>query len=284
MKPTREIEVVYRRTLEPAKAEPAPRTVSGTERLARACGHEGDFKILADEPNAYAAGRRKKWSSKMCAECAAAHQKVPARSRIVDVQRVLVTPEVAAEMLTKNTRNREIVEASVEQFADLLRRGEFEKFTGKPNRAAVSFASDGVLRDGQHRLTAIVRSGVATEMYVAHAQAKALNRKRARRLPIVQAAREIARLLGETTKEAFESICALVAGGGIEHAMRGIQWADEAIAAGTDRQALFRSDGQPRTRGGTWFYVTGRELRRIRQARKDASAAGEADRHTSEGA
>jgi hypothetical protein len=74
---------------------------------------------------------------------------------------VMVTPEVAVQMLGANTHNRNLRQGRVETFATAMRRGEW-RFVGDPLR----FSRHGVLLDGQHRLAAIILSGVTLPMLV----------------------------------------------------------------------------------------------------------------------
>lgn len=72
-----------------------------------------------------------------------------------------ITPKQAAEYLSKNTHNRPKVERQISLLAGHMERGTFQ-FDGSPVRFSVS----GVLLDGQHRLSAVVRSGKAQEFLV----------------------------------------------------------------------------------------------------------------------
>jgi hypothetical protein len=73
-----------------------------------------------------------------------------------------ITPDLAAEFLKRNTGNRAIRKRAVDQYADDLRRGNW-----KLTHQGVAVSLDGRLLDGQHRLSAIVQSGVAAQMVVA---------------------------------------------------------------------------------------------------------------------
>lgn len=79
----------------------------------------------------------------------------------VKSERKKITPEVAAEWLKKNVGNRPLSKAVVEFYAACMRRGEWV-FAGDPIR----FDQDGNLIDGQHRLAAVVLSGVTVEAVV----------------------------------------------------------------------------------------------------------------------
>jgi len=77
----------------------------------------------------------------------------------VDVMQI--TPEVATEMLSRNPYNRPIRSKTVDMYADDMRRGAWEETS-----QAITFDKDGNLLDGQHRLNAVIRSGVAINALV----------------------------------------------------------------------------------------------------------------------
>src|SRR5699024_5095949 len=72
-----------------------------------------------------------------------------------------VTPEQATEWLALNTNNRKLREQQVTAMVRDIQSGNWEW-----NGDSIKFADDGTLLDGQHRLTAIVRSGQPIEMLV----------------------------------------------------------------------------------------------------------------------
>ena len=74
---------------------------------------------------------------------------------------VCVTPEMAEAMLGHNTHNRPPRKQSVDAYAQDMAAGDW-RWTGDPIR----FAPDGTLLDGQHRLLAIVESGVTVPMVI----------------------------------------------------------------------------------------------------------------------
>lgn len=78
-------------------------------------------------------------------------------------QKETITPEKAVEMLTRGHNVREMTTAWVKYFCQLILRGEF---VATPD--GVCFDLSGRLVNGQHRLSAIVMSGVAVEMWVWH--------------------------------------------------------------------------------------------------------------------
>jgi hypothetical protein len=73
-----------------------------------------------------------------------------------------VDPAMAKAMLGRNTRNRPASKALTARFARYLREGLFGLTS-----SAVAFATTGALVNGQHRLDAVVRSGVPGKFIVA---------------------------------------------------------------------------------------------------------------------
>lgn len=72
-----------------------------------------------------------------------------------------ISPEEAAELLTRNESNRPLSKTVVSGFASAMRRGEW-----KLTHQGIALGEDGQVVDGQHRLSAIVESGVPTETLV----------------------------------------------------------------------------------------------------------------------
>lgn len=66
-----------------------------------------------------------------------------------------ITPKIAAEMLSRNTHNRKMRQRHVDAMARDMQNGGW-KMTGE----SIKIAKDGTVLDGQHRLQAIVESGV----------------------------------------------------------------------------------------------------------------------------
>jgi hypothetical protein len=73
----------------------------------------------------------------------------------------LVDPSIAAEILRYNAGNRKIDRATVEIYAAAMKRGEW-----KLSHQGIAVDEHGVLLDGQHRLEAILKSGVTIPMLV----------------------------------------------------------------------------------------------------------------------
>lgn len=72
-----------------------------------------------------------------------------------------ITPEKASQMLTFNKQNRNISASLLDRLIKSIKTGEWEC-----NGDSIRFDEDGNLLDGQHRLTAISRSGIAVESLV----------------------------------------------------------------------------------------------------------------------
>lgn len=74
---------------------------------------------------------------------------------------VNVSPEMAAEWLTKSKINRNLREPVVTAYAEAMRRGDWHV-----TDQGLGFSDGGELVNGHHRLTAVVRSGVAVKFLV----------------------------------------------------------------------------------------------------------------------
>lgn len=74
----------------------------------------------------------------------------------MDHQMITITPELAAEYLRKNTGNRPQRPAQVRYFEEQLRSGR-----ARSTHQGIAFDTNGMLQDGQHRLQAIVNTGIA---------------------------------------------------------------------------------------------------------------------------
>lgn len=73
-----------------------------------------------------------------------------------------ITPEIASDMLETNTENRKISKGTVQAYMNDILAGNWDESVG----VAISIDENGVLRDGQHRLTAIVQAGVGIHTWV----------------------------------------------------------------------------------------------------------------------
>lgn len=75
---------------------------------------------------------------------------------MVNITHELATPEMAQALLATNPHNRKLSRSLVVQYTQLMQRGEW-RFNGD----AIRLDSNGALLDGQHRLSAIVESGIS---------------------------------------------------------------------------------------------------------------------------
>lgn len=67
----------------------------------------------------------------------------------------IITPQLAAKLLESNTRNRKMTQSKVSQYVKDMLAGDWVE-----NGESIKFDDTGRLIDGQHRLTACVKSGV----------------------------------------------------------------------------------------------------------------------------
>jgi len=118
----------------------------------------------------------------------------------------LITPEVATSLLKNNAGNRNLRSTVVEHYADQMKRGEW-----KPTHQAIAIGADENIIDGQHRLSAIVKSGLPQWFWLCtyESQSGAMG------LPIdLQARRNAADILQRDKRatEVASIMCRLVAG------------------------------------------------------------------------
>lgn len=73
-----------------------------------------------------------------------------------------ISPEKAKQMLEFNSQNRNISRGTVEAYAKDILAGNWDERVG----SAISIDENGILRDGQHRLMAIIRAKVGVRMWV----------------------------------------------------------------------------------------------------------------------
>lgn len=74
-----------------------------------------------------------------------------------------ITPDMAAEMIEHNTMNRNISQLNVTRYANDMASGAWEQ-----NGETIKIAEDGTVLDGQHRLWAIIESGMTVTMIVVY--------------------------------------------------------------------------------------------------------------------
>ncbi len=79
----------------------------------------------------------------------------------MNTKKVLITPSLAREWLSKNSQNRKLKPSKVEQFKqDILNNNWRDTHQG------IAIYEDGTLCDGQHRLEAISKAGMSISMLV----------------------------------------------------------------------------------------------------------------------
>lgn len=76
-------------------------------------------------------------------------------------QVINVTPQIAEKWLEKNTNNRSLSVHRVSAYANAMKNGDWEL-----NGQTIVFDTDGTLKDGQHRLAAVKKSGATVPMLV----------------------------------------------------------------------------------------------------------------------
>lgn len=81
----------------------------------------------------------------------------------IRVEYMRVTPEMAGKMLTRNEGNRTISKTTVQAYASDMAAGRWDEYAFNP----VIFDINGRLKDGQHRLTAVLKSGATVGMWIA---------------------------------------------------------------------------------------------------------------------
>jgi len=75
---------------------------------------------------------------------------------------ILITAELAKEFLKLNVRNyRPVMRPVVDKYSKDIKQGLWQK-----NGEAIVISKDGILRNGQHRLNGIIKSGVPALMYM----------------------------------------------------------------------------------------------------------------------
>lgn len=85
------------------------------------------------------------------------------KTKSVSTELETVTPNMAAKWLEFNANNRPPSERTVERYAKAMKTGKWSL-----NGESIKFSAEGNLLDGQHRLTAICKSGVSVPMFVVY--------------------------------------------------------------------------------------------------------------------
>ena len=77
----------------------------------------------------------------------------------MNIKLTTITPDMAADLLTKNRANRKLNLRHVDFLANQIRTGKWQN-----NGQTIVVASDGTLMDGQHRLSAIIAANEPAEL------------------------------------------------------------------------------------------------------------------------
>lgn len=80
----------------------------------------------------------------------------------------LITPERAGEILAKNFVNRSLSKGTVLAYASDIKTEDWDEKTGN----AISIDEDGILRDGQHRLSAVLETNRPIKTWVCYGVSK----------------------------------------------------------------------------------------------------------------
>lgn len=81
--------------------------------------------------------------------------------RVFHVSIMVITPEIATDWLKANTHNRTVTTTHVVKVRDAITRGEYML-----NGETIVRTADGTIVDGQHRLIAVVESGLPITSFV----------------------------------------------------------------------------------------------------------------------
>ena len=73
-----------------------------------------------------------------------------------------ITPEIAQALLETNTENRKLSRGTVQAYSQDILAGNWDENVG----VAISIDENGILRDGQHRLSAIVQTGIGIHTWI----------------------------------------------------------------------------------------------------------------------
>lgn len=79
----------------------------------------------------------------------------------MNIDTMIITPEVASAYLESNTANRKLAKRNLTELSEAMKAGKWV-FNGDPIR----ISKTGVLLDGQHRLSAVVKSGMPQKFVV----------------------------------------------------------------------------------------------------------------------
>jgi len=79
-------------------------------------------------------------------------------------QKEIITPLIAEEWLKRQPKNRNINEIKIARFVKMMANNQWDENTGE----SIKFDVDGNLINGQHRLIAIIKTGITLNLSVAY--------------------------------------------------------------------------------------------------------------------
>lgn len=79
------------------------------------------------------------------------------------IEKVFVSPDFAKSLLAKNNQNRRHTTAIVSRYAAAMSEGRWKENTAE----SIKISKSGQILDGQHRLMAVVKSGIGVNFHVA---------------------------------------------------------------------------------------------------------------------
>lgn len=82
---------------------------------------------------------------------------------IMRIEKVLITPNIARTMLENNSQNRNINKIRVKKYANDMKKGLWTE-----NTDLICVNEQGVLKNGQHRLSAVIEADMSFKMNVAY--------------------------------------------------------------------------------------------------------------------
>lgn len=83
-------------------------------------------------------------------------------SKNITMTLTAITPDMASEWLATSPGNRNVTNETYKSYADIMKRGLWQS----RNPHGIAFDEDGRLRDGHHRLHAIIHANMTVTMYV----------------------------------------------------------------------------------------------------------------------
>jgi uncharacterized protein with ParB-like and HNH nuclease domain len=82
----------------------------------------------------------------------------------MEFKRTLIMPSLAKEILEKNIKNRRIKQPTIDRYVKDMTIGKWKEDTGE----VIKISKSGVVLDGQHRLTALIKANVSLFFHIAY--------------------------------------------------------------------------------------------------------------------